>query len=292
MKGFYFMNKKKFLSMAIAGALMVSVATAAYANPVTDADDPAYVELTAVADNAKAKGEAVSPAELEKLAVPKADVKLVDKKADAATVALYRYLSAVPKAGKVIYGHENDAHHKMFRPAGGSESDTKDVTGSLSGIVGFDALSFVGDEQRLDDCEWNTGKTYVDKMVEITRKAAGEGAIITMSMHMPNFDLVERRAAVTGSTPENRDHYMNYTTHISEGNVVHRILPGGDLNASYNGYLDRVAEYGNRMAEDGVPVLFRPLHEHNGYWFWWGKAFCDSATYKNVYKYHLFQPIF
>ncbi|MBQ5919485.1 MAG: beta-mannosidase, partial [Selenomonadaceae bacterium] len=211
------MNKKKFLSMAIAGALMVSAATAAYANPVTDADDPAYVELTAVADNAKAKGEAVSPAELEKLAVPKADVKLVDKKADAATVALYRYLSAVPKAGKVIYGHENDAHHKMFRPAGGSESDTKDVTGSLSGIVGFDALSFVGDEQRLDDCEWNTGKTYVDKMVEITRKAAGEGAIITMSMHMPNFDLVERRAAVTGSTPENRDHYMNYTTHISEG---------------------------------------------------------------------------
>ena len=129
--------------MAIAGALMVSAATAAYANPVTDADDPAYVELTAVADNAKAKGEAVSPAELEKLAVPKADVKLVDK------------------------------------------------------------------------------------MVEITRKAAGEGAIITMSMHMPNFDLVERRAAVTGSTPENRDHYMNYTTHISEGNVVHRILPGG-----------------------------------------------------------------
>ena len=70
MKGFYFMNTKKFLSMAIAGALMVSAATAAYANPVTYADDPAYVELTAVADNAKAKREAVSPAELEKLAVP------------------------------------------------------------------------------------------------------------------------------------------------------------------------------------------------------------------------------
>lgn len=279
------MNKKKFLSMAIAGALMVSAATAAYANPVTDTDDPAYVELTAVADNAKAKGEAISPAELEKLAVPKADVKLVDKKADAATVALYRYLSAVPKAGKVIYGHENDAHHKMFRPAGGSESDTKDVTGSLSGIVGFDALSFVGDEQRLDDCEWNTGKTYVDKMVEITRKAAGEGAIITMSMHMPNFDLVERRAAVTGSTPENRDHYMNYTTHISEGNVVHRILPGGDLNASYNGYLDRVAEYGNRMAEDGIPVLFRPLHEHNGYWFWWGKEHSSEKDFQQLWEY-------
>ena len=84
------MNTKKFLSMAIAGALMVSAATAAYANPVTDDADPAYVELTALTDNAKAKGEAVSPAELEKLAVPKADVKLVDKKADAATAGVYR----------------------------------------------------------------------------------------------------------------------------------------------------------------------------------------------------------
>lgn len=279
------MNKKKFLSAAIAFALTASFSAAALADPVTDADDAAYVELTAAADNARAKGEAVSPEELERLAVPRAAVKLADKKASAETVALYRYLSAVPKAGRVIYGHENDAHHKMFRPDGGSESDTKDVTGSLAGIVGFDALSLVGDEQRLDDCEWNMGKTYVDKMVEITKKAAAEGAIITLSMHMPNFALVERRAAVTGSTPENRDHYINYTTHIAEGNVVHRILPGGDLNGSYNGYLDRIAEYGSRMAEDGVPVIFRPFHEHNGYWFWWGREHCSAEDFQRVWEY-------
>lgn len=152
------MNKKKFLSAAIAFALTASFSAAALADPVTDADDAAYVELTAAADNVRAKGEAISPEELERLAVPRSEVKLADKKASAETVALYRYLSAVPKAGRVIYGHENDAHHKMFRPDGGSESDTKDVTGSLAGIIGFDALSLVGDEQRLDDCEWNMGK--------------------------------------------------------------------------------------------------------------------------------------
>ena len=278
------MNKKKLLTMSIVGALMMS-ASSVWANPVTDADDPAYVELVQVPDNAKAKSEAISGEQLSKLAVATKDVKLVDAKADTHAVALYRYLSAVGKSGKVIYGHENDVHHKMFRPAGGSESDTKDVVGSVSGIVGFDALSFVGDEQRLDDCEWNMGKTYVDKMVEQTLPAAKEGAIISLSMHMPNFDLVERRAAVTGSTPENRDHYMNYTTHISEGNVVHRILPGGDLNASYNGYLDRVAEYGSRMEAEGVPVLFRPLHEHNGYWFWWGKEHCSEGDFQKLWEY-------
>lgn len=279
------MKQKKLVSAAVACALTASFSAVALASPVTDADDAAYVELTAVADNVRAKNEAVSPEELKRLAVPEADVKLVDRGAADEAVALYRYLSAVPKAGRVIYGHENDAHHKMFRPVGGSESDTKDVTGSLAGIVGFDALSLVGDEQRLDDCEWNMGKTYVDKMVEITKKAAHEGAIITMSMHLPNFALVEKRAAVTGSTPENRDHYINYTTHITDGNVVHRILPGGDLNDSYKGYLDRVAEYGSRMAEDGVPVLFRPLHEHNGYWFWWGREHSSARDFQQLWEY-------
>lgn len=279
------MNKKNFLRMAVACALMASTSATVFANPVTDSDDAVYVEKTAIADNQKAKSETVSHADLNALAIPKADVKLVDKKATPETIALYRYLSAVPKAGKVIYGHQNDAHHKMFRPADGSESDTKDVTGSLSGVIGIDALSFTGDEARLNDCEWNTGKTYIDKMVEITKKAADEGAILTMSMHMPNFDRVEKRAAVTGSTPSERDHYINYTTHISEGNVVKRILPGGDLNGSYTAYLDRVAEYGNRMSEVNVPILFRPFHEQNGFWFWWGKEHCSEKDFQSIWEY-------
>lgn len=279
------MKKKKLLSVAIACGMLGISSVSALANPVVDADDVAYVTKVAVADNVKAKGEALTEAELEQLALPKADCKLVDGKASAEAVALYRYLSAVAKSGKVIYGHENDATHKMFRPAGGSESDTKDVTGSLAGVMGFDALSFTGDELRLNDCEYNMGVTYVDKMVELTRAAAEQGSILTMSMHMPNFDRVEKRAAVTGSTPKDREHYVNYTTHISEGNVVKRILPGGDLNSSYTGYLDRVAEYGNRMNEAGVPILFRPFHEQNGFWFWWGKDHCSEKDFQNLWEY-------
>lgn len=89
------MNKKRFLSMAVVCALMASTSATVFANPLTDAKDPAYVELTAVADNAKAKGEALSAQELEKLAPAVAALKLVDNKANGQTVALYRYLSAV-----------------------------------------------------------------------------------------------------------------------------------------------------------------------------------------------------
>lgn len=270
--------KKKYLRIAAACACLSLMPAAALANPVTDANDPAYVERTVQPDAAKAKAEALTIRQL----APLVNKSLVpsDKKADSAAVGLYRYLDAVGKSGYVIYGHENDAHHKMFRPEGGSESDTKDVTGSLAGVTGFDALSFTGDELRLTDVEANMGVTCVDRMVDITTKAAKEGTILTLSMHMPNFDLVAKKAKVTGKVD-----YSGYSPNIMEGNVAHRILPGGDLNKSYNGYLDMVADYGLRMQKQNIPVIFRPLHEHNGYWFWWGAKNTSAKDFQQLWEY-------
>ncbi len=145
------MNKSR-MALAVLGAMLAASSPAVEANPITDVNDPAYVARTVHPDGEKARAEAAS---LEKLA-PYVDPDLrpaADAKATPETVALYRYLAAIGKSGRVIYGHENDAHHKMFRPVGGSESDTKDVTGASAGIVGFDSLSFTGDELRLDDCD-------------------------------------------------------------------------------------------------------------------------------------------
>lgn len=269
---------KKYLRIAVACACLSMAPAAVFANPVTDADDPAYVERTVQPDAAKAKAEAPTIAQL----APLVNEKLVtsDKKATKEAVGLYRYLDAVGKSGYVIYGHENDAHHKMFRPEGGSESDTKDVTGSLAGMTGFDALSFTGDELRLTDVEANMGVTCVDRMVDITTKAAKEGSILTLSMHMPNFDLVAKKAKVTGKVD-----YSGYSPNVMEGNVAHRILPGGDLNKIYTGYLDMVADYGLRMQKQGIPVIFRPLHEHNGYWFWWGAKNTSAQDFQKLWEY-------
>lgn len=269
---------KKYLRIAVACACLSMAPAAVFANPVTDADDPAYVERTVQPDAAKAKAEAPTIAQL----APLVNEKLVtsDKKATKEAVGLYRYLDAVGKSGYVIYGHENDAHHKMFRPEGGSESDTKDVTGSLAGMTGFDALSFTGDELRLTDVEANMGVTCVDRMVDITTKAAKEGSILTLSMHMPNFDLVAKKAKVTGKVD-----YSGYSPNVMEGNVAHRILPGGDLNKLYTGYLDMVADYGLRMQKQGIPVIFRPLHEHNGSWFWWGAKNTSAQDFQKLWEY-------
>lgn len=216
--------------------------------------------------------------EVDSLEMP-SEVKLVDNEATQATADLYAYLKALGKTDKVIYGHQNDTHHKALYKQG-TNSDTKDVTGSIAGIIGMDTLSFTGDELELTDEEKKEGLTLPKKAAQIDAQAAKEGAIITLSSHMPNFEIVKNKELVDGKYD-----YSGYSPNKTSGNIVSRIMPGGDLNEVYTGYLDLIAEYADELQKENVPVLFRPFHENNGSWFWWGGAFCDAQSYKNLFAY-------
>lgn len=45
--------------------------------------------------------------------------------------------------------------------------------------------------------------------------------------------------------------------------------------------IDNIAQELLKMQQAGVPVLWRPLHEASGGWFWWGKE--GAETYKKLY---------
>ncbi len=220
-------------------------------------------------------------------------IKLVDDNAINATAQLYAYLEAIGKTDSVLFGHQNDLHHKAGS-ASLSNSDTKDVTGSYSAVVGFDTLSLTGNE--LATAKWND--TLVKRVAEVeavTKNAAGEGAVITLSAHMPNFEVIHERVQnnVAGSTDSTKlgilsdGHYnfSGYTPNTCTGNVVTRIMPGQDLNYLYTDYLDMIAAYAKALEDDNITVLFRPFHENTGSWFWWGAAFCDKEAYQNLYRY-------
>lgn len=144
----------------------------------------------------------------------------------------------------------------------------------------MDTLSFTGDELELTDEEKKEGLTLPKKAAQIDAQAAKEGAIITLSSHMPNFEIVKNKELVDGKYD-----YSGYSPNKTSGNIVSRIMPGGDLNEVYTGYLDLIAEYADELQKENVPVLFRPFHENNGSWFWWGGAFCDAQSYKNLFAY-------
>ena len=48
------------------------------------------------------------------------------------------------------------------------------------------------------------------------------------------------------------------------------LTPGTELHARWERQVDRIAGYLRELQDAGVPVLFRPYHEMNGNWFWWG----------------------
>ncbi|MBR7671858.1 glycosyl hydrolase [Streptomyces daliensis] len=53
---------------------------------------------------------------------------------------------------------------------------------------------------------------------------------------------------------------------------------GTELNSAWKRRLDEIVPYLQQLEDAGVPALFRPLHEMNGDWFWWGAHGGDHGT--------------
>ena len=105
------------------------------------------------------------------------NVKLADDKAQAYTAQLYAYLDAIGKTDSVLFGHQNDITHKSGNPAL-ANSDVKDITGSISAVMGIDALSLTGNE--LASAAWNMPLSdRVAACEAVAKEAASQGAIIT-----------------------------------------------------------------------------------------------------------------
>lgn len=215
------------------------------------------------------------------------NIQLADPQANASAVAIYQYLKAVGESDAALYGHMEDTVLK----AGAndlSDSDTKDLTGSLAAINGLDCGGlFSGFASK-----YNTRHPEAEQLPETTEgniKAAAllsneaikEGAIMTLSCHMPNFAFAEEKNPSAAKTYDRFD-YSTADSYNLKGNCMNQILPGGQFNPQFTAFLDLIAEYANQL--DGA-LLFRPFHENTGSWFWWGKAFCDAETYKSVFKY-------
>lgn len=60
------------------------------------------------------------------------------------------------------------------------------------------------------------------------------------------------------------------------------LLEGTDINLGMIEKMDEVAEQLLKLQEAGVPVLWRPFHEFDGGWFWWGKG--GPELFKQLWK--------
>jgi mannan endo-1,4-beta-mannosidase len=126
-----------------------------------------------------------------------------------------------------------------------------DLTGKFPAIFGSD-FGFSGGEDK-DSVLGRPG------MIEEAKRQYRNGAVIALCWHevRPTDDEpVTFRDSVQGKLTD------------FEWNEL--LTPGTDINKRWVEQVDVVAGYLKQLQDAGVPVLFRPYHEINGNWFWWG----------------------
>ncbi|MPY55917.1 glycosyl hydrolase [Streptomyces spongiae] len=194
-------------------------------------------------------------------------VRIVDDRANPATRALFAYLRQQQGKG-ILFGHQHDLTHGFtFTTPDGRASDTEAAVGDHPAVFGWDTLILDGGE-RPGDPE-GTQAENIAALSWAIRQGDARGGINTLSAHMPNF--------VT-------DGNFNDTA----GHVVGQILPGGARHTKFNAFLDRIAKAvkgARRPDGTAIPVIFRPFHENNGGWFWWGAGHTTSAQFIELFRY-------
>ena len=70
--------------------------------------------------------------------------------------------------------------------------------------------------------------------------------------------------------PDNPVPLANFSTPIATADLQNMVNGATTVGANWQTQLDRAAAVLQQFEDAGVPVLFRPLHEQNGNFFWWG----------------------
>lgn len=199
---------------------------------------------------------------------------LVDSLASAETKSLFAFLNET-RGKEVLFGHQHDTTVSFAGKddQGKVVSDVKNSVGDYPAVFGWDTLSLDG----LENPPGVAGDFEASRIaLSAAMKEAYElGGIVTLSTHPYNF-ATGGSFNDTGNTPG------------ATQSVVTRILPGGDKNADFREYLDRIAAFATQLKDDEgkpIPVLFRPFHEQNGSWFWWGAATTTKSEYVELYRY-------
>ncbi|AZQ63970.1 beta-mannosidase [Flammeovirga pectinis] len=182
---------------------------------------------------------------------------LNDKKATTETVQLYQKLKRISENEKTVFGHQDDLAYGYHW--WGNDSDIKQVTGDYPGLYGWD-MGHLGEEKNLDGVAFTDIKKYIEE-------AYLRGGITTLSWHMINLKMESSSWDKTA--------------------VVDQMLKGGKYHKTFVKKLDLFADFVNGLEVNNhkIPVLFRPWHEHNGSWFWWGAGNCSKEDYKKLWQF-------
>ena len=157
-----------------------------------------------------------------------------------------------------MFGHQDDPFYGLTWEWERGRSDVLEASGDYPAVMGFDLGGIeVGDEKNLDSVPFTRIR---EELLAHHRR----GGIVTLSWH-------PRNPYNGGTAWDNQDTV-----------VVSSILPGGVQHRRFLLWMKNVRNFLSTLKDDRgelVPVIFRPWHENNGAWFWWGSKQCTPKEY-------------
>jgi mannan endo-1,4-beta-mannosidase len=188
----------------------------------------------------------------------------IDKNATKETKILYYNLKAISKE-HILFGHQHALEYGHGWSNDPNKSDVKLVTGSHPAVIGIDFSGFSGHS-----------KEEIEKTKAVLRKNVIDtyerGGITTVSWHFNN--------------PVSKDgFYWKDSVSVAAMSLIKK---GGSHHEQYKEILKTIADFAHSAkAKDGklAPMIFRPFHEFDGDWFWWGKKYTSREDFIEVWQF-------
>ena len=189
--------------------------------------------------------------------------KPIDRKATRETKRLYKNLKYLSKE-HILFGHQHATEYGHGWSGEENRSDVKSVTGSHPAMIGVDIMGFTAPLEVVQKIKQNLKKNVEDTY--------NRGGVTTIAWHFAN--------PVSGG-----GFYWKDSVSLP---AVKYIIPGGEAHEKYKSILNDLAVWANSLkGNDGksVPVIFRPYHEFDGGWFWWGKPHCTREEFISLWRF-------
>ncbi len=163
----------------------------------------------------------------------------INPNADPAARALLAYLDSL--YGKAILAGQQDL---TWQDSVDMARRVFSKTGKYPAVMGFDLMNY-----HRPDIDGGSGIRQIEEAVEWWNR----GGIVTFCWHWRD----PSRQTVAFYTKD-----TDFRIDLSDSVVRAQLLAD----------IDSVAGDLKRLQDAGVPVLWRPLHEASGGWFWWGAS--------------------
>lgn len=149
------------------------------------------------------------------------------------------------------------------------------VTGKKPGLRGFELLSYSPNIDYENSGEACLTEVYENRnTLEVAMKWAKEtGGIVTFSFHW--------FSPIGGS---DKAFYAEHT----DFDASRVLTPGTPEREAFYSDMKVIASELKKFENEGIPILWRPFHESDGTWFWWGAKGPEVARelYKLMYDYY------